>query len=121
MSLHRSPTPTLQNAQGLLGFGEFLKYDEKEEKVVKKIVKRQWQPSALSAFAQHSFVQVSCGDDHYLALTTTGYVFTAGGGEQGELGRKVSSRASLLLSCLEPTSAGLTRLLLRPQVTRSRL
>ena len=99
MSLHRSPTPTLQNAQGLLGFGEFLKYDEKEEKVVKKIVKRQWQPSALSAFAQH----------------------TAGGGEQGELGRKVSSRASLLLSCLEPTSAGLTRLLLRPQVTRSRL
>ncbi|GAA5848000.1 hypothetical protein JCM9279_003527 [Rhodotorula babjevae] len=67
-----------RDAQGLLGFSE--------------TVSRQWQPTALSALAKHSFVQVACGDDHYLALTTTGHVLTAGVGEQGELGRRIFSR-----------------------------
>ncbi|GAA5903078.1 hypothetical protein JCM8208_000445 [Rhodotorula glutinis] len=67
-----------RDAQGLLGFSE--------------TVKRQWQPTALDALAKHSFVQVACGDDHYLALTTKGLVLTAGVGEQGQLGRRVFSR-----------------------------
>lgn len=54
--------------------------------------KTQLVPQALRNVDKHTIVQVACGDDHFLALTSTGMVFACGNGEQSQLGRKIISR-----------------------------
>ncbi|BGP41932.1 hypothetical protein JCM10450v2_006008 [Rhodotorula kratochvilovae] len=67
-----------RNGQGHLGFSATQAY--------------QFEPTALANLQKHSIAQVACGSDHYLALTTTGYVITAGVGAVGELGRRTFAR-----------------------------
>ncbi|KWU42836.1 RCC1/BLIP-II protein [Rhodotorula sp. JG-1b] len=50
--------------------------------------KTQLVPQALRNVDKHTIVQVACGDDHFLALTSTGMVFACGNGEQSQLGHK---------------------------------
>ncbi|GAA5884849.1 hypothetical protein JCM3774_005239 [Rhodotorula dairenensis] len=54
--------------------------------------KTQLVPQVLRNVDKHTIVQVACGDDHFLALTSTGMVFACGNGEQSQLGRKISQR-----------------------------
>lgn len=56
----------------------------------------QFLPISLPAFKNHPVVQVVCGTDHVLALTTDGHVFSHGNGQQSQLGRSVTVR---LLIC----------------------
>ena len=63
-------------------------------------------PQALRNVDKHTIVQVACGDDHFLALTSTGMVFACGNGEQSQLGRKIISRKSHPLS---PSLSSLAR------------
>jgi regulator of chromosome condensation len=44
---------------------------------------------------KHSFVQVACGDDHVVALTTDGIVYTWGNGQQSQLGRRIIERRKI--------------------------
>lgn len=67
--------------------------------------KTQFQPTALPTLSQHSFVQVSCGDDHILALTTTGIVFAWGNGQQAQLGRRIIERRKI--NGLTPEKVGI--------------
>ncbi|GAA6054061.1 hypothetical protein JCM3770_001346 [Rhodotorula araucariae] len=67
-----------RNGQGLLGFSATTLH--------------QFKPTALANLQKHSIAQVACGTDHYLALTTTGYVISAGVGAVGELGRRTFAR-----------------------------
>lgn len=57
--------------------------------------KTQFLPVALPALTRHSFVQVACGSDHVLALTTDGIVFSWGNGQQGQLGRRIIERRKI--------------------------
>ncbi|GAA5918762.1 hypothetical protein JCM1841_006285 [Sporobolomyces salmonicolor] len=52
----------------------------------------QLHPTALKNLEKHTVVQIACGDDHFLALTSTGFVFACGNGEQNQLGRKIVQR-----------------------------
>ncbi|OCF40717.1 pim1 protein + RNA transporter 2 [Kwoniella heveanensis CBS 569] len=52
----------------------------------------QFTPISLPAFAKVKIVQVSCGADHVLALTTTGHVYVWGNGQQNQLGRRIIER-----------------------------
>ncbi|GAA5903891.1 hypothetical protein JCM6882_001341 [Rhodosporidiobolus microsporus] len=54
--------------------------------------KTQLKPTELANLGAHTIVQVACGDDHFLALTSTGFVFACGNGEQSQLGRKIIQR-----------------------------
>ncbi|GAA5977902.1 hypothetical protein JCM10908_005141 [Rhodotorula pacifica] len=54
--------------------------------------KTQLVPQTLRNVDKHTIVQVACGDDHFLALTSTGMVFACGNGEQSQLGRKIIQR-----------------------------
>lgn len=73
----------MQAAEGLLGFDGSAGSS-----------KTQLVPQALRNVDKHTIVQVACGDDHFLALTSTGMVFACGNGEQSQLGRKIISRKS---------------------------
>lgn len=57
--------------------------------------KLQFLPVALPALVKHSFVQVACGSDHVLALSTEGIVFSWGNGQQGQLGRRIIERRKI--------------------------
>lgn len=99
----------LQSAEGLLGFDGSANSS-----------KTQLVPQALRNLDKHTIVQIACGDDHFLALTSTGLVFACGNGEQHQLGRKIIQRAlrspclpSSLLRLSEDSSIMLT------QATRS--
>lgn len=67
--------------------------------------KMQFQPVSLPALQQHSFSQIACGDDHILALTTTGLVYTWGNGQQLQLGRRIIERRKI--NGLNPEKVGL--------------
>lgn len=56
----------------------------------------QFKPMEFEVLKEHSIVQVAAGNDHFLALTTTGFVFACGRGEQNQLGRKIIARVSRL-------------------------
>ena len=49
-------------------------------------------PTALPAFAKNPVCQVACGEDHVLALTTSGTIYTWGNGVNFQLGRKIMER-----------------------------
>lgn len=55
----------------------------------------QFLPVALPALQKNSFSQVTCGDDHVLALTTDGYVYSWGNGQQSQLGRRIIERRKI--------------------------
>ena len=50
------------------------------------------EPTALPAFAKVQICSIACGEDHVLALTTTGTVYTWGNGVNFQLGRKIMER-----------------------------
>lgn len=60
--------------------------------------KFQFEPIEFEGFKRHSVVQIAAGNDHFLALTSTGYVFACGRGEQDQLGRRIVARVSLCSS-----------------------
>ncbi|GAA6033958.1 hypothetical protein JCM8097_000428 [Rhodosporidiobolus ruineniae] len=72
---------SFRSAEGLLGFDGSKGSD-----------KMQLVPTSLANLDKHTFVQIACGADHFLALTTTGFVFACGNGEQNQLGRKIIQR-----------------------------
>lgn len=72
---------SFRGSEGILGF------DGREGSSL-----TQLEPVELPGLAAHTIVQVECGDDHFLALTSTGYVFACGNGEQNQLGRKIIQR-----------------------------
>ncbi|BGP18343.1 hypothetical protein JCM10213_008515 [Rhodosporidiobolus nylandii] len=72
---------SFRSAEGLLGFDGSSGSE-----------KTQLVPTALANLAKHTVVQVACGDDHFLALTSDGKVFACGNGEQNQLGRKIIQR-----------------------------
>jgi len=74
------PAPA-QASEGILGFSNAAGADL-----------RQLTPVALPALANQTVVQVATGDDHFLALTSTGQVYACGNGEQNQLGRKIIQR-----------------------------
>ncbi|EJD52432.1 RCC1/BLIP-II [Auricularia subglabra TFB-10046 SS5] len=53
---------------------------------------RQFTPQVMPDLARYRFVSVACGQDHVLALTTTGLVFSWGNGEDSQLGRRILDR-----------------------------
>ena len=67
----------------------------------------QFKPIPLASLrrAKVQVVQVACGENHVLALTTTGHVYGWGSGQQNQLGRRIMSRR--LLNGLEPERLGL--------------
>jgi regulator of chromosome condensation len=67
----------------------------------------QFTPIALHSLqkAKVQVVQISCGSDFVLALTTTGHVYGWGDGEQQQLGRRIMGRRRL--NGLEPERLGL--------------
>ncbi|ORY29674.1 regulator of chromosome condensation 1/beta-lactamase-inhibitor protein II [Naematelia encephala] len=67
----------------------------------------QFNPMPLHSLqkAKVQVVQVSCGADHVLALTTTGHVYVWGNGQQSQLGRRIMERRKL--NGLEPERLGL--------------
>ncbi|GAA6017154.1 hypothetical protein JCM10207_002554 [Rhodosporidiobolus poonsookiae] len=72
---------SFRSAEGLLGFDGS-----------KDSAKTQLNPTALPNLDKHTVVQIATGDDHFLALTSTGFVFACGNGEQNQLGRKIIQR-----------------------------
>ncbi|GAA5886774.1 hypothetical protein JCM16303_003309 [Sporobolomyces ruberrimus] len=72
---------SFRSAEGLLGF------DGSADSS-----KTQLHPTSLKNLEKHTIVQIACGDDHFLALTSTGHVFACGNGEQNQLGRKIVQR-----------------------------
>ena len=62
---------------------------------------------AIAAFKRDkvAIVQVACGTDHVLALTTTGHVYVWGNGQQNQLGRRIIERRKI--NGLEPERLGL--------------
>lgn len=72
--------------------------------------KTQFKPVSLPNLLQHSFVQVACGDDHVLALTTTGLVYSWGNGQQAQLGRRIIERRKI--NGLNPEKVGLRDIVL---------
>lgn len=62
-------------------------------------------PVALPALLPYSFSQITCGDDHILALATTGQVFSWGNGQQLQLGRRIIERRKI--NGLNPEKVGL--------------
>jgi len=73
-----------QSNDGLLGFDGTVGSD-----------RTQFLPVALPVLTKYSFVQVACGDDHVVALTTDGIVFTWGNGQQSQLGRRIIERRKI--------------------------
>lgn len=73
-----------QSNDGLLGFDGTVGSE-----------RTQFLPVALPALTKHSFVQVACGDDHVIALTTDGIVYTWGNGQQSQLGRRIIERRKI--------------------------
>lgn len=67
----------------------------------------QFTPIPLASLqrAKVQVTQVSCGENHVLALTTTGHVYVWGSGQQNQLGRRILARRQL--NGLEPERLGL--------------
>ncbi|GAA5823288.1 hypothetical protein JCM10212_006470 [Sporobolomyces blumeae] len=72
---------SFRSAEGLLGFDGSSSSG-----------KTQLHPTSLKNLDKHTVVQIACGDDHFLALTSKGQVFACGNGEQNQLGRKIVQR-----------------------------
>lgn len=68
----------------------------------------QFSPVSFPALKKHPIVQVVCGQDHVLALTTDGQVFAYGNGQQSQLGRKIIERR--LTAGLTPEKMGLRKI-----------
>lgn len=51
----------------------------------------QFTPQRVQALSGHNIVQVACGSDHTLALSSNGQVFTFGSNSHGQLGRNLQS------------------------------
>lgn len=66
----------MQSKEGHLGFGN-----------TPGAPQYQFSPVSFPALKNHPIVQVVCGQDHVLALTTDGHVFAYGNGQQSQLGR----------------------------------
>ncbi|EIM83961.1 RCC1/BLIP-II [Stereum hirsutum FP-91666 SS1] len=69
------------SSDGILGF------DGIREHAMKVL-----EPTALPAFSKSQICSVACGEDHVLALTTFGTVYTWGNGVNFQLGRKIMER-----------------------------
>lgn len=67
--------------------------------------KFQFVPMELPALARAEVVDVACGADHVLALTSDGYVYVWGNGQQNQLGRRILARRAA--AGLEPERLGL--------------
>lgn len=67
----------------------------------------QYKPMALPALekAKVKIVQVACGSNHVVALTSAGHVYSWGSGQQNQTGRRIMERRQL--NGLEPTRLGL--------------
>lgn len=70
-----------QSSEGLLGFDGKLGSS-----------KTQLKPKPIPSLSSYQFVQVACGNDHVLALTTGGHVYTWGSGQTAQLGRRIIER-----------------------------
>ncbi|KIJ49704.1 hypothetical protein M422DRAFT_777621 [Sphaerobolus stellatus SS14] len=57
--------------------------------------KTQLKPLPIDGLTPYQFVQLACGDDHVLALTTAGHVYTWGAGQSAQLGRKIIERRKI--------------------------
>jgi regulator of chromosome condensation len=68
----------------------------------------QFSPVALPRLSKIKIVQVSCGNDHVLALSSTGEVWVWGNGSSRQLGRRIIERRKL--NGLEPERLGLRRI-----------
>lgn len=75
---------SLQSSEGLLGFNG-----------VPGASKTQFSPIPLPSISNHRFSAVACGADHVLALTTDGFVYVWGNGDQNQLGRRIIERRKI--------------------------
>ncbi|KAF8520331.1 hypothetical protein BU17DRAFT_65360 [Hysterangium stoloniferum] len=57
--------------------------------------KTQITPLPIHALTPYQFVQVACGTDHVVALTTAGHVYTWGSGQAAQLGRRIIERRKI--------------------------
>ncbi|KDN44271.1 RCC1/BLIP-II [Tilletiaria anomala UBC 951] len=57
--------------------------------------KLQYLPRALRGLEKVRFSAIACGEDHVLALSTDGIVYTWGNGQQAQLGRRVIERRKI--------------------------
>ena len=73
-----------QSSEGLLGFDGQIGSS-----------KTQIKPLPIPALQNYQFAQVACGDDHVLALTTAGHVYTWGAGQSAQLGRRIIERRKI--------------------------
>lgn len=62
----------------------------------------QLKPTSYKALEPHTIIQIATGDDHFVALASTGHVFTCGNGEQNQLGRKITQRESRVRNLEDP-------------------
>lgn len=83
---------TFRCADGILGFNSSSKVANRPQRLVLK----------------EKFVDLACGTDHVLALSTTGKVFAWGNGQQFQLGRRVVERTRL--NGLVPREFGLRKI-----------
>lgn len=81
----------MQSNEGILGFDENTKF--------------QFHPTELPALAPVEVVDIACGTDHVMALTSDGFVYTWGNGQQYQLGRRVLERR--IMQGLDPQRLGL--------------
>ncbi|GJJ06239.1 hypothetical protein Clacol_000429 [Clathrus columnatus] len=72
---------SFRSSEGLLGFDGKLNSS-----------KTQLKPLPIPSLTPFQFVQVACGTDHVLALTTGGHVYTWGAGQTAQLGRRIIER-----------------------------
>lgn len=83
---------TFRCSDGILGFNSASKVANRPQRLVLK----------------ERFVDVACGTDHVLALSTSGKVFAWGNGQQFQLGRRVVERTRL--NGLVPREFGLKKI-----------
>jgi len=65
----------------------------------------QFTPIPLPSLQKVKIIEVACGENHVLALTTSGHVYVWGSGQQNQLGRRIMARRQL--NGLEPERLGL--------------
>ncbi len=70
--------------------------------------KIQYTPMSIPILAKQKYVQVSCGVDHVLGLSTQGHVWVWGNGQMGQLGRKIIERRKI--NGLSPERLALRRI-----------
>lgn len=86
-----------QSNDGLLGFDP-----------TPKAAKLQFTPRPLHGLEKVKFSAVACGEDHVLALSLQGHVWSWGNGQQSQLGRRVIERRKL--NALSPSKLALRKI-----------